>query len=191
MKNNQFKVINGQIIRSPKRGAVRYTPISNSVLQNSELSFEARGLLCYILSLPEDWVIVKSNIQSNHKKTGKDKFDRIWKELSDKKYIFSEKVRDPISGKFLGWCHIAYEEPNTDISDIGKVHSRITPKSDNHHITKDTVIKKETRIQKKDLIKDIDTNPGNASVNPSEVGKSFYESYYSGENPDVRNYLNY
>lgn len=190
MKNNQFKVINGQIIRSPKRGAVRYTPISNSVLQNSELSFEARGLLCYILSLPEDWVIVKSNIQSNHKETGKNKFDRIWKELSDKKYIFSEKVRDPNSGKFLGWCHIAYEEPNNDISDIGKVQSRIVPKSDNHYITKDTVIKKETRIQKKDLNKDIDTNSGNASVNPAEVIKSFQELFNSGQLTDARTFLN-
>lgn len=150
---NKFKVISGQIIRSPKRGAVRYTPISNSVLQNEDLSFEARGLLSYILSLPEDWIIVKGNIQKNHKGTGTEKFNRIWKELVSNNYIDSEKVRDPESGVFLGWCHVAYEEPNDSLSDIGKVPTRITPKSENHYITKDTVLKKETRIQKKQNIK--------------------------------------
>lgn len=158
---NKFKVVNGQIIRSPKRGAVRYTPISNSVLQNENLSFEARGLLSYILSLPEDWVIVKSNIQKNHKGTGTEKFNRIWKELVSNNYIHSEKVRHPYSGVFLGWCHVAYEEPNADLSDLGKVHSRITPKSEDHHITKDTVFKKETRIQKKKSIEKKDININN------------------------------
>lgn len=158
----QFKVINGQIIRSPKRGAVRYTPISNSVLQNKNLSFEARGLLSYILSLPEDWVLVKSVVQREHAGTGTFKFNKIWEELKQFGYIESEKVRDPLSGKFLGWCHMAYEEPIKS-TECGKTQCRIIPKSDNHHITKETLLTKKTSIKKKDIQKSVEADNIEAS----------------------------
>lgn len=150
MKNKKFQVVSGQIIRSPKRGSVRYTPISNDVIQNKNLSFEARGLLIYILSLPQDWVLVKSNIQKQSS-IGTCQFNRIWKELTNAGYIYSEKVRNPDTGVFIGWAHIAYEEPNDVNTELGKVRYRITPKSDNHTITKETVNTKQTRIKNKDV----------------------------------------
>ena len=41
--------------RTPKAGASRFVRIDNSVLQNDALSFRARGLLAYVLSMPLDW----------------------------------------------------------------------------------------------------------------------------------------
>jgi hypothetical protein len=146
--NKKIKVINGQIHRSPKRGAVQYTPISNQVLQNNNLSFEARGLLSYLLSLPQDWVVVKSQVKSTTK-IGTVKFDRIWKELQDAGHIYSEKVRDPFGGMFLGWAHVVYEEPISVKPEFGKNRTPITPLSEDHIITKEEITKKETKIQKK------------------------------------------
>jgi len=171
-QQNNFKVINGKIIRSPKRGSVRYTPISNSVLQNKNLSFDARGLLSYILSLPHDWILVKAQILREHKHfVGQAKFDRIWSELVTHGYIISEKVRDDKSGKFLGWCHVAFEEPNEENTEYGKNRYRISPISENHHITKEDITTKETRIQKKDSISkssDLDYSIAVAAVSDSE-----------------------
>ena len=39
-----------------------YTVIDNAVLQNVNLSFEARGFLCYLLSLPNDWTFTVRGI---------------------------------------------------------------------------------------------------------------------------------
>lgn len=173
---NKFKVVSGQIIRSKKRGAVRYTPISNSLLQNTNLSFEARGLQCYIISLPEDWILVKANIQRDAK-MGRAKFDRIWKELADAGYIHSEKVRHPEKGYFLGWAHVAYEEPTKINTECGNIHNRIVPLSDNHTITKETVNTKQTRIKKTELYKDLD----NTSTGEVAMDTVFSQSPYSSQ----------
>ena len=38
-----------------KDHSLNYTIVDNTVLQNVNLSFEARGFLAYLLSLPDDW----------------------------------------------------------------------------------------------------------------------------------------
>lgn len=42
------------IVRSPRPTAA-FTVLSNAVLRDSRLSFKARGLLAYLLSLPDNW----------------------------------------------------------------------------------------------------------------------------------------
>lgn len=148
MAENNFQVISGQIVRSPKRGAVKYTPLSNKVLQNTQLSFEARGLLSYLLSLPTNWLPVKAEIVKRHKHLiGESKFNRIWSELTEHGYIISQRVKDPDSGKFLGWCHVVFEEPSEENTEYGKNRCRITPSSENYPITKDTTNTKETTVE--------------------------------------------
>lgn len=44
-----------KIIRKDKKD--NYTTIDNGYLQNKNLSFKAKGIMTYILSLPDDWVI--------------------------------------------------------------------------------------------------------------------------------------
>lgn len=189
-QQNNFKVINGQIIRSPKRGAVRYTPISNSVLQNKNLSFDARGLLSYILSLPPDWVLVKAQIVREHRHfVGQAKFHRIWSELVTNGYIVSEKVRDDKSGKFLGWCHVAFEEPSEENTECGKNRYRISPISENHHITKDDITTKETRIQKTNIKKEgASISSSNTNGTDENHTPSFSELFHKGISAE--DYLN-
>ena len=72
----------------------QFTQLPNETLQNPELTFEARGLLALIQSMPEDWVIHKVWLQSQAKNCGRDKLDRIIKELVKHGFLISKKVRD-------------------------------------------------------------------------------------------------
>jgi hypothetical protein len=100
----------GQILRSKKTGKSRYTPISNEILQNSELTPEEKSILVHLLSLPEDWVVYKGIIW-RHMNMGRDRFNKNWKGLVDKGYIVSIRVIDTETNLIKGWNHIVYEEP--------------------------------------------------------------------------------
>lgn len=67
------------------------TNIPIAMAQNENLTLEARGLLTFILSLPTNWNISKDWIRTQCPKLGRDKLDRIWKELREAGYI--EKIQ--------------------------------------------------------------------------------------------------
>lgn len=87
-----------------------YTVIPNEIF-NSGLSIEAIGLLSYFLSLPHDWVIYKTTLHTSLN-IGRDKLDKIFKELTDNKYIKSTKSNN--NGK-ITYEHIVYDKPFTEI----------------------------------------------------------------------------
>ena len=59
-----------------------FTIADNRIMQNSRLSFEARGLYFYMLSLPDGWEFSEARIAKNGG-IGLDKCKRILKELFD------------------------------------------------------------------------------------------------------------
>lgn len=81
-----------KIIRSVNSSKHNFTPISNQLIQNQNISLEAKGLVIFILSLPESWIIYKGQVQTalNMNKT---KFNRVWKECVDSGYIQVIKER--------------------------------------------------------------------------------------------------
>ena len=44
-----------------------YTVISNVFLRDEKLSLKSKGLLAYVLSLPNDWVLYVSELANHHK----------------------------------------------------------------------------------------------------------------------------
>lgn len=68
-----------------------YTIIPNSIIQSTELSFDAIGVLTYLLSLPTDWSIVKTNLHKQIK-IGEIRLDKAFKELINNKYIHTIKT---------------------------------------------------------------------------------------------------
>jgi len=68
-----------------------YTIIPNSIIQSELLSFDAIGILTYLLSLPTDWSIVKTNL---HKKIkiSESRLDKAFKELIKHNYIHTIKT---------------------------------------------------------------------------------------------------
>jgi hypothetical protein len=87
--------------------ASNYTVLPNEIFKIG-LSFEAIGLLSYLLSLPSDWVVYKTQLHTNFD-CGRDKMDRIFNELRDAGYILSVKKHDEY-GK-ITYEHIVYDKP--------------------------------------------------------------------------------
>jgi len=70
-----------------------FTVIPNEFLQTPYFSAKAKGLLCYILSLPDDWKLYKSELTS-HFSDGKDSLMSGFKELENAGYIKAIEVRN-------------------------------------------------------------------------------------------------
>ncbi|GLT13871.1 hypothetical protein [Vibrio algivorus] len=71
-----------------------YTVIPNSLAQDDRLSFDARGLILLLLSMPENWQVNKVWVQSKAPKCGRDKVTRLFKELQNFGYIAKKTVHD-------------------------------------------------------------------------------------------------
>ena len=82
-----------RIVRSVDSTPQNYTPLSNKLLQNNNLSLDTRGLLCYLVSLPKDWIVYKENIQKQLG-FGRKKMDRMWTEAKRGGYLKSQKFRE-------------------------------------------------------------------------------------------------
>lgn len=67
--------------RSPKTDESRYARIDNSVLQRGSLSFRARGLLAYVLSLPTNWEHSADRLAESTTREGRDAVGEALKEL--------------------------------------------------------------------------------------------------------------
>lgn len=93
-----------------------FTRISNSVLQNGNLSMQAIGLFCYILSLPDDWKIRLTEVQK-HFKNGRESFRSAIKELEENGYLIREEV-ERTKGKFGGYNFQVIEEPDRGLKAV-------------------------------------------------------------------------
>jgi hypothetical protein len=93
-------------IRKAKKST--FTSIPNVLAQDNDLSLKARGLMLYILSLPDDWVI-RVNHLTKVMKEGRDSILSALKELKKFKYIFHIKL------SFTeGWTYFVFEEPTSE-----------------------------------------------------------------------------
>lgn len=97
------------IIRTPGRD--RYTIISKVPLEDSRLSWKARGLLSYLLSKPDNWNVIVSHLV-NEAPDGRDSIFAGLKELEDSGYIRRSRKRMG-SGRFDGLDTEVFEEPTT------------------------------------------------------------------------------
>ena len=149
------------IIRSAKSGKHNFTPVCNQLLQSETLSLEAKGLISYILSLPENWTILKEVIRD---KTGlgKTKFERIWKECKEAGYIESHKIKND-KNQFTGWyhevCDIQLVRPsgNLTVGECSDIEKKDTTKETdiNKEVIK-TALSAYTEELSKKLLSEID-----------------------------------
>jgi hypothetical protein len=114
----------GQIVRSKKNGKTRYTPINNNILQSKILTAEQKSILVHLLSLPEDWVVYKTEIWKDMN-IGRDRFNKSWIGLVKLGYIVSVKMIDTKSNLIKGYNHIVYEEPVMDLLTLGITENQV------------------------------------------------------------------
>lgn len=88
----------------------KYTCIFNALAQDNSLSLGARGLMLYLLSLPYDWKIHVSQLQSVMKE-GRKMILNYLTELKEARYIYLHK-----KGYSQGWEYVIFETPYTEES---------------------------------------------------------------------------
>ena len=87
-------------------------------LENPKLSWKAKGILAYLLSLPDDWQIYESELVK-HAKDGRDSLKKGMQELINAGYIYRERIRNE-KGQLKGYNYLVYEVPNqSGFSDVG------------------------------------------------------------------------
>lgn len=101
-----------------------YVMINKAALQDPNLSWKAKGLLAYLLSLPDDWQIYESELV-NHAKDGRDGTRAAIKELVDAGFIHRKRLRDE-KGHLKNYEYSVYEVPvqigksNVGFPSVGK-----------------------------------------------------------------------
>lgn len=136
------------VIRAPRDSEHAYLAISRALTQDRRLSFEARGVLAYLLSKPSDWVVRIPDLQKEGN-CGRDRIYRILKELRDAGYLHRDREHQP-NGAFVWGSYRVYEQPFTDKADMAARDQEATqPFTENTDTVKpDTV---NTEMAKRDI----------------------------------------
>ena len=85
-----------------------YSTIHNGFLRRKDLSWKAKGIMAYILHLPDDWNVVLSEVVKNATE-GQSAFDSGWKELKDAGYVKRQPVKHEKTNKILYWETVVTE----------------------------------------------------------------------------------
>lgn len=86
-----------------------YTVMNNTFLRDDKLSWKAKGLFAYILSLPEDWKIYLNELQT-HATDGETSLRSAIKELTDNGYIVQKRLKDD-KGRWASYVYQIIENP--------------------------------------------------------------------------------
>jgi hypothetical protein len=97
------------IHRATKRR--QFTIIANETLTDKALSIEARGMLAFLLTMPDDWTIRIEHIAAELR-IGRDKTQKIMRELQTAGYAQLQDARDAASGRLGGKRWIIFELAN-------------------------------------------------------------------------------
>jgi hypothetical protein len=107
-KSEGFLFMSNNLIKRTKR-THNFTMLMNEVFQ-SKLQADSLGVLCYLLSLPDDWVLHKTHLMK-HFGIGREKMDRIFKELEASGFMLAMNMIRTQEGKFIGRSYIVYDLP--------------------------------------------------------------------------------
>lgn len=87
-----------------------FTIVDNTFLRRNDMTARSKGLLTYILSLPDDWLVYKKEIFRHHKE-GYDALNTAFNELEELGYINHYSIRNE-KGRIERWNCEIYEDPN-------------------------------------------------------------------------------
>lgn len=104
-----------------------YTVMSNHHLRDRNLSYKAKGLLSFMLSLPDDWDYSLTGLCSISKES-RDGIRSILKELQEHHYVEIEKVRGDKG--YFEYNYLIYEVPHF----ISLENEQSNPDMENPHM---------------------------------------------------------
>ena len=104
------------IIRAPRRH--RFVIMDQRAVEDDRLSWAARGLLCYLLSRPDDWKVMVNDLRKRGN-LGRDGVYRLLRELRTVGYAKFLRLRDR-NGRIRGGIYIIREiadSPDPELPD--------------------------------------------------------------------------
>lgn len=133
-----------------------YTIMNNEALKNDRLSAKSKGLMAYMLTLPNDWTFYETELQK-HFTDGRDSIRKGLRELQDAGYLVKEQTRKN-DGKFSSADWLLYE--TAQVADIPLTENRSTekPSSGNPPLLS-TNSTKDLNTQNTDSIKPLSSKP--------------------------------
>lgn len=102
-----------------------YVVLDKGFLKDKRLSWQAKGLLAYMLSMPNDWVFRIDDLK-NRSTNGRDSTKNIIKELQEHGYIIKEQTRE--QGKFSNNQYIVLERPVSPLTENPLTDNPLTEK---------------------------------------------------------------
>ena len=96
------------IIRAPRRN--RYLVLDQRIIDDTRLSWAARGMLAYLLSRPDNWEVRVTDLQRRGN-LGRDGTYRLISDLRSTGYVEFQQTRDAL-GRIRGGSYIVREIPN-------------------------------------------------------------------------------
>lgn len=151
-----------------------FVVLDKGFLNNPEISWQAKGLLAYMLSLPNDWTFNVEDL-TNRSKNGRDATRNTLKELQGAGYIQKEQARSQ-QGKFEKGVFLVFEtprEPFTEKPSTGNPSSA-KPSTENPTLLNNKLLNNDL-LNNKLLNDDDDDKASPPSQQKKETAFSFYE----------------
>ncbi len=101
------------IVRVKKKAG--FTTVSNAAISDPNLSWEAAGLLAYLLTKPDNWEVRNSALES-YRAAGRHKMNRMLAELKTAGYLRRYRSQED-DGRF-SWVSEIYEDPTENPAPI-------------------------------------------------------------------------
>lgn len=110
-----------EIIRVQKRPN-NFVMMDKSFLEDTRLSYKAKGILAYLLSKPDNWKVIIGNLV-NYSTDGKASVYAGLKELKECGYYEKIPVRNEQGTRITRWESIVYEIPLSLLTDFQEIEN--------------------------------------------------------------------
>ena len=129
------------------RKDTNYVVMDKTFLNDTRLSWKAKGILAYMLSMPDDWTFYLNEIVK-HSTDGKSSFKSGFNEL--KKYGYVRMERQQRKDGTFKWETVVYERPYTDFPSMENP-SMENPSMENQTLLNNDKLNNDKLINDKDI----------------------------------------
>lgn len=161
------------IIRTPRPDS--YTIVNNRILYDTDgLSWEAIGLLVYLLSKPDYWQVSVTAL-TNTGRCGHNKINTITKELKEAGYLVGQRNKDGSFDYFIYDCPQEKESLNPKSGIREKMPKSEKPKSEKPKSENRTQVNTESKVNTEYQVNTFSLSSENENLSKNVLSTSKFE----------------